>query len=131
MSLHLRILLIIGAVWFLGLTIYYIKRKHLDLYHSIRWFAGAVVILVMAVFPGILGAITNLVGMELPSNLVFMLMILYLLLTCLSLSASVSRQHTRIKTLVQETAQLENRIRELEKKIGSENEKDTGDRTGV
>ena len=89
MSLHLRILLIVGAAWFLGLTIYYIKRKHMDLYHSIRWFAGAVIILIMAVFPDLLGAITNLIGMELPSNLVFLLMILILRVSCFSFPVGI------------------------------------------
>ena len=40
MNLHLRLLLLIGAVLFMCLTVFYIRRKGLDLYHSIICFAG-------------------------------------------------------------------------------------------
>ena len=124
MNLHLRIFLSAGAILFLGYTIYYIRRKQLDLYHSIRWFAGAVVILAMGLFPGAMKALTRIVGIEVPSNLVFLIMIVFLLLTSLSLSASVSRQHARIRILVQENALLEKRIRDLEMRIGLSGERD-------
>ena len=70
--------------------------------------------------------LAHVAGIEIPSNLVFLIMIVYLMLTCLSLSASVSRQHARIRTLVQEAALMEKRICELERRIkaGEENDDD-------
>ena len=47
MSLNLQLILIAGSVLFLALTVYYIRRWGLDLYNSIRWFAGAVVLLLL------------------------------------------------------------------------------------
>ena len=117
MNVHLRLLLLAGAAVFFGYTLYYIRRKQLDLYHSIRWFAGAALILAMALFPGLLTLLAHAVGIDVPSNLVFLIMIVYLMLTCLSLSASVSRQHARIRTLVQEAALMEQRVRELERRL--------------
>ena len=119
MNVNLRILLLLGSVLLLLLTANSIHKKNLDLYHSIRWFVSAIVILLMALFPGGVEPISKAVGIEVPSNLVFLMMIVYLLLTCLSLSASVSRQHARIRALVQDTALMEKRIRELEEKIES------------
>jgi len=131
MNIYLRILLLAGSVLFLLLTVNSIRRKNLDLYHSIRWFIGAIIILLMALFPDVLQIISRAVGIEVPSNLVFLLMIVYLLLTCLSLSASVSRQHARIRSLVQSTALMEKRIRELEKKMGLDENEDSGNRAGL
>ena len=85
----------------------------------------------MALFPDVLQVISRAVGIEVPSNLVFLLMIVYLLLTCLSLSASVSRQHARIRALVQNTALMEKRIRELEEKMGLDENEDSGNRAGL
>ncbi|GEM_PF-4238931 len=118
MNSHLRLLLLAGAVIFLLLTLYYIRQKHLDLYHSIRWFALAVLILVMALVPDEMEKLSRIAGIEVPSNLVFLCMIIFLILTCLSLSASVSRHHARIRTLVQQNAIQEERIRELEETVG-------------
>ena len=52
MSGRLQIVLIICSFLFLGATISYIRRKGLDLYHSIIWFLGAAILLLMAFFPG-------------------------------------------------------------------------------
>ena len=133
MNIHLRLLLLAGAAIFFGYTLYYIRKKQLDLYHSIRWFVLSALILAMALFPELLTVLAHVAGIEIPSNLVFLIMIVYLMLTCLSLSASVSRQHARIRTLVQEAALMEKRICELERRIkaGEENDENTGDRAGV
>ncbi len=134
MSINLRILLLAGSVLFLIWTVWSIRKRKLDLYHSIRWFVGAVVIFIMALFPDVMEKFSRLVGIEVPSNLVFLIMIVYLLLTCLALSGSVSRQHARIRELIQRTALLENRILELEKKqedsTGSISEKKQEDSAG-
>lgn len=126
MNIHLRLLLLAGAAIFFGYTLYYIRKKQLDLYHSIRWFVLSALILAMALFPELLTVLAHVAGIEIPSNLVFLIMIVYLMLTCLSLSASVSRQHARIRTLVQEAALMEKRICELERRIkaGEENDDD-------
>ena len=133
MNIHLRLLLLAGAAIFFGYTLYYIRHKQLDLYHSIRCFALAALILAMALFPGLLTVLAHAAGIDVPSNLVFLILIVYLLLTCLALSASVSRQHARIRTLVQELALMEKRLGELEKRIKTDEEKseNTGDRAGV
>ena len=117
MNLQLQLTLIIGSVLYLGITIYYIRCKGLDLYNSIRWFAGAVILLLLAIFPGVMQHISSFAGIVVPSNLVFLIMIAYLLVTSLSMSASISRQHERIKTLVQNNALLEERIEKLEKQL--------------
>ena len=114
MNMHLRILLLAGALLFMAVTVYNIRTGNLNLFHSIRWFAGSALILIMAIFPDGLASLAAFCGIEIPSNFVFFIMIAFLLLSSLSLSASASRQHERIRKLVQETAALENRIRELE-----------------
>ncbi len=118
MSLNLQLILIAGSVLFLALTVYYIRRWGLDLYNSIRWFAGAVVLLLLALFPGVVEHFSRWAGVEVPSNLIFLAVIAYLMITSLSLSAAVSKQHDRIKKLTQELAMAEKRIRKIEEEIG-------------
>ena len=117
MSGKLQIVLIVSSLFFLVLTLRYIRKKGLDLYHSIQWFAGSALLLIMALFPGAVEYLAHLVGVELASNFVFLILLAYLLFTLLSLSASVSRQHDRIKRLVQAIALLEKRVEELEKEM--------------
>jgi len=63
-----------------------------------------------------LTVIAGLLGFELASNALFSLLLGFVIVILLSLTAIVSRQSERIKTLVQTTALLEKRIRELEEK---------------
>ena len=120
MSTRLQVVLIVISVLFLMIAVYFIRKKGLDLYHSIVWFAGAVILLIMACFPGISAFLAELAGVEVPSNMVFLILIGYLMVASLSLSASLSRQHARIRKLVQTVALMDNRLRELDAKIRDE-----------
>lgn len=122
MGMQLQLFLSICAILFLCATISYIRKKGLDLYHSIMWFLGAAILLLMAVFPAPITALAGLVGVETPSNFVFLILIAFLLLTSLSMSAAISRQHTRIKHLVQSVAILENRLERLERELEAKHE---------
>lgn len=117
MNIRLQIFLSISAVLFLFYTIQSIRRKGLDLYHSMIWLAGAVVLLLGAVFPGPVMALAKLVGVTAPSNYVFFLMIAILMLASISMSTALSRQHSRIRSMVQSMAILEKRLEEAEQQI--------------
>ena len=115
MDIQLQLFLSICAILFLFAAIWYIRKRGLDLYHSLMWFLGAALLLLMAVFPGPILALAGMTGIETPSNFVFLVLIAFLLLTSLAMSAAISRQHARIKHLVQSVAILENRLEEMEK----------------
>ena len=122
MGTRLQLFLCIAAILFFVSTVYFIRKKGLDLYRSILWFIWAGILLIMGFFPNVVRKISFAVGIETPSNFVFLILIAFLLITCLSLSASLSRQHDRIKQLVQNVAILENKLEKLESKIISDEE---------
>ena len=117
MGFQLQIILLVSAVIYLAAIIHFIRTKGMDLYRSIIWFLQAAVLLVMAVLPSLVKGMSSLVRSKTPSNFVFLLLIAFLLLNCLSMSASLSRQHERIKHMVQSVAILENRLLKLEKEM--------------
>ncbi len=59
----------------------------------------------------------DLLDVQMPVNLVFMLMFCFVLLVLLSLSIGVSQLADKCKRLTQENAILEKRVRDLEKKL--------------
>ena len=117
LGVQLRVFLSICALLFFAATLYYIRCKGLDLYRTILWFSGAALLLILAIFPRPIIFLTGLTGIETPSNFVFLVLIGFLLFLGLSMSASISRQHNRIKNLVQSVAILENRVEQLEKQL--------------
>lgn len=115
MSIQLQLVLIIGSALFLIITVYHIRSSSLETGQSIRWFVGAVILLLLALFPDVVQYVSRWAGVEVPSNLIFMIMIAYLLVTSLSLSASISKEHAKTRKLVQDIAILEKRVKEMEK----------------
>ncbi len=130
MSGKLQIVLSVCTVLFLCGTIGFIRKKGLDLYHSIVWFFGALLLLLIALFPQPVLWLTRVAGIETPSNFVFIVIITFLLITTLSLSAAVSRHHMRIKRMVQSMAILENRIESLEAQLARRQDGEREDQAG-
>ena len=109
--------LLLGAVCYLALILWLLKKKKLTVRYSIIWLISAGVLLVFAVFPYVVLVLTDLLGMAVPVNVVFLLVIAFILLLLLSLSSIVSGFAEKIKRLAQENALLEKRVRELEQAL--------------
>jgi len=124
----LQIILALSSIAFLAMTIYFIRKKGLDLYRSLLWLFMAVLFLVLSLFPGIVSFFSRLMGIATASNAIFLIIIFFLLVVSLSMSAALSRHHMRIKRLVQSLALLERRVYMLEEeKKATQSEMPSGD----
>ena len=124
----LQIILALSSIAFLAMTIYFIRKKGLDLYRSLLWLFMAALFLVLSLFPGIVSFISRLMGIATASNAIFLIIIFFLLVVSLSMSAALSRHHMRIKRLVQSLALLERRVYMLEEeKKATQSEMPSGD----
>ncbi|MBO5072380.1 MAG: DUF2304 domain-containing protein [Eubacterium sp.] len=109
------VIVLFVIVYFVALIVL-LKKKRLALKYSLLWIFCGVLFLIAAAFPGLLVFITSLVGIEVPTNGLFAIAILFLILILMSITVIVSETSARIKTLVQKISLMEKRIRELENK---------------
>ena len=123
----LRVGLLLGAVGYLALILWLLKKKKLTVRYSIIISAG--VLLVFAVFPYVVLVLTDLLGMAVPVNVVFLLVIAFILLLLLSLSSIVSGFAEKIKRLAQENALLEERVRRLEAQLAAQDKQTENEKT--
>ena len=114
--LPLRLSLIVGAVLFLVVLCILLRRRRLNVQYSIIWLAAGVVMLTFAVFPVLVAKLGSIFNVEMPVNLVFTLLFVFVLLLLLSLSTIATGFAERIKRLTQRQALLEERVRRLEEK---------------
>lgn len=114
MSTELRFFLIIGVVLFLMIIISMLKRKKLNLKYTLVWLFAAIFMLLAAIMPDQVGNLAHFIGIETPSNFVFVLEGMFVLVILLSITAIVSHLNLKIYKLVQMQAILEKRVRELE-----------------
>lgn len=116
LPLALSITLLVTCVVLLGLVIRLIGQGRLQIRYSLLWVTLAVVMVLCVVFPSIVSAVSSFLGFGYPSNFVLSVGIVILLAICLSLSMVVSWQARYIRSLIQTSALLDNRLSKLEKR---------------
>lgn len=115
MSLQLRIFLITVSLLFLIFVLRIVRTKVLLLRNSLLWLLMAAFMLVLAVFPGIAITISQIIGIETPSNFVFFVAVIMLLALLFRQTVSLSKMTVQIEKLTQKLALLELRYIEENK----------------
>lgn len=117
MSVKFQAFMILGALVLLVIIFVLLKHGKMTVKYSLLWMCLSLVLLVFAIFPYVVYVLRDLMGVEMPVNLVFMLMFCFVLLVLLSLSIAISQLAEKSKRLTQANAILEKRVRELEKAL--------------
>lgn len=112
-----QIIGIIAAVLTLLVVIEMVRRGNLKERHALWWIIAGVLALIIGIFPDLLDGIADLVGVEVPINLIFFVSIAVLFLVCIQSSSELTSLEEKTRTLAEESALLRQRIDELEKKL--------------
>lgn len=94
------------ALAIVSLVVEMLRRKKLREKYAALWLVVGVATLVLAAFPQLLNIVAVMVGVQLPSNLLFAMSILMLLGVCLHLSWEISVVEDETRTLAEEVAIL-------------------------
>lgn len=114
MTPQLQFFMILGAGALLLLIFLFLKRGLMSVKYSLLWLALAVGLVIFALFPYVVYVLRDLLDIEMPVNLVFLLMFCFVLVVLLSLSIAISQLADKCKRLTQANAILEKRVRDLE-----------------
>ncbi len=106
MSILLRANLIAGSVIALAAIVFLVHRGHLQVKFALAWLGAGCVFVLWAAVPAASVAVARLLGIQVESNAVFLVVILFCLVVLLILSVSASRDNLRVKRLAQEIALL-------------------------
>ncbi|QDZ16441.1 DUF2304 domain-containing protein [Humibacter ginsenosidimutans] len=118
MTVASYILGVVAALLVLVIVIEMLRRGKLRERHALWWLIAGVLALIAGVFPKTLEWAAHLVGVQLPTNLVFFVSIAILFLVCLQHSAELTTMETKTRALAEQSAMQELRIRELERQAG-------------
>lgn len=114
MSTASYILGIVSALLVLAVVVELLRRGRLRERHAVWWMLAGLLALVAAVFPATLTWAARLVGVQVPTNLVFFASTAILFFVALQSSSELTVLEKRVRTLAEQSALLELRIRELE-----------------
>ena len=116
MSKTLQFFMLLAVALYFVLLIFFLRRKRISLKYSLLWLFSGIVMLLLALFPRILGWVSAAVGIVTPVNALFAVALFCIIIILMSMTAIVSKQNAQLVQLAQANALLEQRVRELEKK---------------
>ena len=96
----------VGSIVTLVVLFELLRRKHLREKYAITWVVVALTTLLVAAFPSILFWFSNLIGVAVPSNLLFFIASMVLLIISVHHSYELGRLEDRTRTLAEEVALL-------------------------
>jgi hypothetical protein len=103
---HLRLFALAVLLAFLGWVVRLIRTHRLSLRESLLWFLSTGAAMVVTLFPSVLVWLAGVLQVEVPSNALFALTFVYVLVNLLALTLAVSTSTSRVRRLTQECALL-------------------------
>lgn len=108
---------LIFSLLVLGSVVFLLRGKGLREKYAFLWLLVGLASLVLTAIPGMLRGVTTLIGVQVPSNLLFAMGIIFLTGVALHLSWEVSVLEEEARTLSEEAAIGRARLEELERKV--------------
>lgn len=115
MNFGFRAWLTIASCSVLALIILTVSKKRLNIKYSIVWILWALFLIGMSLFPELFYVITDLIGIELPVNGVFLITIALLYALVFYVYVMISKHNEEIIKLTYEVSKLKREIDDLKK----------------
>lgn len=101
---------LIGGTVTLGVLFELLRRRRLREKYALFWVVVALLTILVAVFPALLHTAADLLGVQVPSNLLFFVASMVLMVVSIQHSHELGRLEERTRTLAEEVALLHMRM---------------------
>jgi hypothetical protein len=120
MSTTLKAALIIITVIYLFIIVRSVRSRKLQTSFSIFWIITGILLIVAVLIPNFIDNISNLLGFEQTSNMIFCLSIFIAFYLIFNLTILISKAFNRNIELIQEVSILKKKVDSLEEKLKEE-----------
>jgi hypothetical protein len=114
MELHLRLAALAGTLILLLLVLELVRQRRLLERYALVWMAVTGLLIVLAVWDGLLTGVASLIGISYPPSALFVIAFGFVILLLLHFSVAVSRLTDQTKVLAQQLSLLDERVRRQE-----------------
>jgi len=118
MDFHLRLAAVGATFVLLLLVLELVRRRRLLERYALVWMAVTALLIVLAVWDGLLTGVATLIGIAYPPSALFVVAFGFVILLLLHFSVAVSRLTDQSKVLAQSLSLLEERVRRQEQSTG-------------
>ncbi len=122
MDFKIRLFFGIAVIIYLCIIIHLLKKKKLDLKYTLLWLIAAAVLLVVTIFPDTVYFISRFLGITTPINSALVLAGMFTVVILITITSIVSNLNSRLRSLTQEIALLDKKVRELSRNGEDNNE---------
>lgn len=119
MTITTYIFSVAAAVLTLAVVIELLRRRRLRERHAVWWLIAGSLALLVSLFPQVLQWGADLIGIEVPINLVFFVSVAVLFLVCIQHSAELTTLESKTRTLAEASALQNLRIEQLERELAA------------
>lgn len=112
MDITLRIVLLAVSILFLVFVLFRIRRGKYLLKYSLIWIVLSILGVLASIFPAWIYCLATICGFAAPSNFVYFVLIIVLLISNLVICGVLSRQEVTMKNMIQEISILKASHRE-------------------
>ncbi len=123
---RVQIVAIVVTAVMLGVVLELVRRRRLVERYALLWMVVALALLVVAIWNQLLSFAADRLGIEVPSNFLFLVAFGVAFLLLLHFSVVTSRLSEETKILAQEIARLDERLRELRQSRNGSQPEDEG-----
>ncbi len=116
MTVTLKIALTIMVLIYVFLILKTIRKRKLQLSFSIFWLVSAVLLIIAIITPNLIEYLTNLLGFEMPVNMLFCITIFVEFYLIFNLTVKLSNENRKNISLIQEISILKKRVENIEER---------------
>jgi hypothetical protein len=127
LSSRVQLVAVIVTVILFAFVLELVRRRQLVERYALLWLLAATGLLVLAIWRGLLGELSDALGIASPPNALFLISIGIIVLFLLHFSVASSRLGEETKILAQEVARLDQKLRETRGEIPARNGGRRGD----
>ncbi|WP_237224417.1 DUF2304 domain-containing protein [Rothia nasisuis] len=106
MSTNAYIFFLVFAAVIVLLVLAQVRNQNMKEKYAALWLIVSAIIILLVLFPRLLSFFADLIGIESPVNLLFLLAIIMLIGVCLHLTAALSKMGEDVRVLAEEVAIL-------------------------
>lgn len=108
MNIYTQLFVVLIVLAFLVFVVSKLRREQIEFKYALIWLVSGLIIMVLAIFPGILAWMGAVMGVGLPLNLVFFLGIILNLIISFALTVTYSNLKNMVYKVTQMAAILDN-----------------------
>ena len=110
-----QVILLIASIIMLLFVVNRVQKNKVNIRYSVIWIIFCLFLILISIFPDIIISLSKLIGIQVPSNMIFLFVIFFLLWLIFYLYIKISKHNDEIIKLDYEIAKLKKEVEDSKK----------------